>query len=302
MTGGRPDASWPLIPGERGWSALRLLVVLAVTAAAPWIFIIGGTIGLYLDLPMGTAAMLAGGLIGMGLVALAVVPMATRYAIDSVAGAVSQFGTRDVLLVVIPQYLSILGWNATLLVFFGDNIAKLAELAGLSAATGAGLVPIATALACVLCYPVLRFGAAGIERVCQALVLFIIGVGAWLIWLLVVEHSEAIARAKPLLASPDLWWNYVVGIEIFIATNLSWWAYLGAIARHVERPSQAFLPSMVGMGLTLPLLSVIGLAAQLALGSTDPSGWLATFCGPAYGAIALALVARSHFVLDGHAL
>ncbi|MFO1172665.1 MAG: cytosine permease [Hyphomicrobiaceae bacterium] len=295
MTAGLPDASWPLLPSERGWSGARLLIVLTVTAAAPWFFIIGGAIGLYLDLPMGTAAMLAGGLIGMGIVTLAVVPMATRYGIDSVAGAVPQFGTRGVVLVIIPQYLSILGWNATLLVFFGDNIAKLAELAGLRTATGAAIVPIATALACVLCYPVLRFGAAGIERVCRSLVLLIAGVGVWLIWLLVGEHSEAIAKAKPILASPDLWWNYAVGIEISIATSLSWWAYLGAIVRHTDRPSRAILPSMLGLGLTLPLLSIIGLASQLALGTTDASGWLATFGGPAYGAIALTLVALSNF-------
>lgn len=291
----RPDASWPLRPAERDWTAARLLVVLMVTAAAPWFFLIGGAIGLYLDLRMGTAAMLAGGLIGTGLVAAAVVPMATRYAIDQVAGAVPQLGTRGVLLVIVPQYLSILGWNATLLVFFGDNIARLGLLAGLSGTTSAAVVPVATALACMLCYPVLRIGAAGIERVCQALVLFIAAVAAWLVWLLLVEHSQAIAAAKPHLASPDLWWNYVAGIEILIATNLSWWAYLGAIVRHVERPSQAFLPTMLGLGLTLPLLSIIGLAAQLALGSTDPSGWLATFGGPAYGAVALTLVALSNF-------
>lgn len=290
-----PEGNWPLRPGERDWTALRLLIVLTVTAAAPWFFIIGGAIGLYLDLPMGTAAMLAGGLIGMGLVTLAVVPMATRYAIDSVAGAVPQFGTRGVLLVIVPQYLSILGWNATLLVFFGDNIAKLAELAGLDSVAGTGLVPIATATACLLCLPVLRYGAAGIERVCQSLVVLIVGVGAWLIVLLISEHSEAIASARPALASPDPWWNYVVGIEVLIATNLSWWAYLGAIVRHVRRPGQAILPSMLGLGLTVPLLSIIGLASQLALSSTEPSSWLATVGSPAYGAVALAFVAISNF-------
>lgn len=291
----KPDAGWPLVPSERGWTALRLLIVLTVTAAAPWFFIIGGAIGLYLDLRMGTAAMLAGGLIGMGLVTLAVVPMATRYAIDSVAGAVPQFGTRGVLLVIVPQYLSILGWNATLLVFFGDNIAKLAEISGLVQAAHSGVVPISTAAACALCFPVLRYGAAGIECICQALVVLIVGVGTWLIVLLIGDHGETIARAEPALASPDLWWNYVVGVEILIATNLSWWAYLGAIARQVRRPRQAVLSSMLGLGLTVPLLSIIGLASQLALGSTEPSSWLATLGGPAYGAIALSFVAVSNF-------
>ncbi|MEZ5924493.1 MAG: cytosine permease [Hyphomicrobiaceae bacterium] len=288
-------ASWPLLPAERTWSAFRLLVVLTVTAAAPWFFIIGGAIGYYLDFPMGTAAMLAGGLIGMGIVTLAVVPVSTRYAIDSVAAAVAQFGTRGIVLVVIPQYLSILGWNATLLVFFGKNIEQLAELAGLSAATGTSLVPLATTLVCLICFPILRFGAAGIERVCQTLVVLILAVGIWLIWLLVGEQQAAIEAARPAGASGDLWWDYITGTEILIAANLSWWSYLGAMARQVPKASAAVLPSMLGLGLTVPLLSLIGLASMLALGQTDPSDWLVTFGGPVHGAIALGFVAISNF-------
>ena len=295
------EVTWPLLPDERSWSAARLIVVLTVTAAAPWFFIIGGAIGQYLDLPMGTAAMIAGGLIGMGIVTLAVVPVSTRYAVDSIAAAVPQFGTRGVILAIIPQYLSILGWNATLLVFFGGNVAKLADLAGLHPVTGAGIVPAATAIACALCFLILRYGAAGIERVCQGLVIPILGVGAWLIWLLVSEQSEAIGAAKPVHASGNLQLDYVSSVEILIAANLSWWSYLGAMARQVPIASKAVLPSMLGLGLTVPLLSIIGLASMLALGRPDPSDWLATFGGPTYGAMALAFVAVSNFgtVLGG---
>jgi NCS1 family nucleobase:cation symporter-1 len=289
------EATWPLLPAERTWSALRLLVVLTVTAAAPWFFIIGGAIGQYLTLGMGIAAMIAGGLIGMGVVTLAVVPVSTRYAVDSVAAAVPQFGTRGVVLVIIPQYLSILGWNATLLVFFGGNVAKLGTLAGLDGHDGAMLVPIVTAFAALLCLPILRHGAAGVERVCRALVLFVLGVGASLTWLLVSTHQDAIAAAKPAYASGDPWWDYVTGVEILVATSLSWWAYLGAMSRQVPRASAAVLPSMAGLGMTVPLLSIIGLAAVLALGHGNPSDWLVTFGGPTYGAVALTIVALSNF-------
>ena len=293
MTEHRPaEATWPLMPNERTWSALRLLIVLAVTAAAPWFFIIGGAIGMYLPLGMGTAAMIAGGLIGMGIVTLAAVPVSTRYAIDSVAAAVPQFGTRGVVAVIVPQYFSILGWNATLLVFFGDNVATLAGLAGIEAAW---LVPLVTVLALLLCFPILRHGATGVERVCQGLVIFVLGVGVVLIWLLVSTHRESIAAAQPVYASGDPQWDYVTGIEILIATNLGWWAYLGAMARQVPRASAAVLPSMVGLGLTVPLLSVIGLAAALALGHADPSATLASIGGPVFGVFALTIVALSNF-------
>ena len=47
---------------------------------------------------------------------------------------------------------------------------------------------------------------------------------------------------------------------------------------------------MLGMGLPVPLLSVIGLAAVLALGTSDPSGWMVELGGSFYGAIALVFV------------
>jgi NCS1 family nucleobase:cation symporter-1 len=295
MTKAQPtEAAWPLLPSERKWSALRLLIVLTVTAAAPWFFIIGGAIGQYLTLAMGTAAMIAGSLIGIGVVTLAVVPVSSRYAIDSVAAAIPQFGSRGVLLVILLQYLSILGWNATLLVFFGDNVAKLATLVGIEANRGAALVPAATTVAVIVCLPILRHGASGVERICQALVLFVLGVGASLIWLLVSTYPEAIAVARPASASGDPWWDYVTGVEILIATSLSWWAYLGAMTRHVPRASAAILPSLAGLGLTIPLLSIIGLAAALALGHASPSDWLVILGGPAYGAVGLTVIALSN--------
>ena len=39
-------------------------------------------------------------------------------------------------------------------------------------------------------------------------------------------------------------------------------------------------PSMVGMGLPVPILSLVGLAAILALQVSDPSAWLCNWVGP----------------------
>jgi nucleobase:cation symporter-1, NCS1 family len=47
---------------------------------------------------------------------------------------------------------------------------------------------------------------------------------------------------------------------------------------------------MLGMGLPVPLLSLIGLAAILALETSDPSAWMVQLGGTFYGAIALVFV------------
>jgi NCS1 family nucleobase:cation symporter-1 len=50
---------------------------------------------------------------------------------------------------------------------------------------------------------------------------------------------------------------------------------------------------MLGMGLPVPLLSLVGLAAILALQVSDPSAWMVQLGGTTYGAIALLKLAQS---------
>lgn len=270
-------------------------MVLTVTACATWCYIIGEYVGYYLNLQMGIAAMIAGGLIGMMIVTLAVVPAVTRFGIDSIVASVPQFGSRGWMLAVIPQFASILGWNAILLIFFGKNVVKIGELLQLSPEILAWSVPAVTIAACAICYLVLLAGATGIEKVATVVFFFIVGVGVWIIYLLVTQQSQAIATAVPAYASESKQWNFVTGLEILIASNLSWWAYAGAMMRQSPNASTATLPSMLGMGLPVALLSIIGLASVLALQTSDPSDWMVKLGGPFYGGIALVFVALANF-------
>lgn len=289
------ETSWPLLQNERSWTAWKLGMVLTVTACATWCYIIGEYVGYYLDLKMGIAAMIAGGMIGMLIVTLAVVPAATRFGIDSVTASVPQFGSRGWIVTIVPQYASILGWNAILLIFFGKNVSQLIGIFGGGPEVVSWAVPVVTVAACIVCYLVLLAGATGLEKVSMVLFFFIVGVGAWIVYLLVTQKSGAIAASTPAYASESLQWNYVSGIEIAFASNLSWWAYAGAMMRQSPNAHTATLPSMLGMGLPVPLLSIIGLASILALQTSDPSTWLVQLGGPVYGAIALVFVAAANF-------
>ena len=105
----------------------------------------------------------------------------------------------------------------------------------------------------------------------------------------------AIHAAKPAYAFESRQWNYVTGIEIVLASNLSWWAYAGAMVRQAPNASVATLPTMLGMGFPVPILSIIGLASILALQTSDPSTWMVQVGGPIYGGIALVFVAAANF-------
>ncbi|MCP4984325.1 MAG: hypothetical protein GY935_27950 [Gammaproteobacteria bacterium] len=290
------ESSWPLLKSERSWGQYELWVVLLVAASATWCYIIGEYVGWYLNMKMGTAAMIAGSMIGMLLVTLAVVPPSTRYGIDSISASKPQFGNKGWVITVFLQYVSIIGWNSLLLIFFAKSVAQLLTAMGIvDEGASTWVIPIATLIACIGVYIVLQKGASGVERVTKVLFLFIIGVGAWMIYMLLTNESEAIEAAKPAYASGSLQWDYVTGIEIGIVSLLSWWPYIGAMVRESPNAHTATLPSMLGMGLPVPILSIIGLAAVLALETSDPSAWLIQLGGSFYGSIALLFVIAANF-------
>ena len=90
-------------------------------------------------------------------------------------------------------------------------------------------------------------------------------------------------------------WNYTTGIEIGICSLLSWWAYIGALIRMAPDGRKIAVPVMVGMGLPVPLLSLIGIAGILVLKDSDPSSWLRNVGGHLYAVIALSFVAAANF-------
>ena len=285
------ESAWPLLQSERTWGQLELGIVLLVAASATWCYIIGEYAGYYLNFKMGFAAMTAGAMIGMLLVTIAVVPSATKYGIDSISSSKPQFGNRGWIITVFLQYVSIIGWNSLLLIFFGKSVSQLLITLGIVGEGGAvWVIPVSTAIACAIVYGVLLKGKSGIERISKILFLFIIAVGVWMIYMLMTHQADAIASAKPAYASGSLRWDYTTRIEIGIVSLLSWWPYIGAMVRVAPNAHTATLPSMLGMGLPVPILSVIGLAAILALETSDPSAWLVQLGGPGYGSIALLFV------------
>ncbi|RKF17097.1 hypothetical protein D6850_06170 [Roseovarius spongiae] len=285
------ETNWPLLKSERSWGQLELGVVLLVTATATWCYIIGEYVGYYLNLKQGFATMTAGSMIGMLLVTLAVVPAATRYGIDSIVAARPQFGNRGWIITVFLQYSSIIGWNSLLIIFFGKSVVQLLLVTGtITEASTATVQVVSTLVACALIFGILLKGKNGVARASNVFFFFVVGVGFWMVYMLLTRQSDTIATAAPAYASGDIQWDYVTGLELGIVSLLSWWPYIGAMVRVAPDAHTAAKPAMLGMGLPVPLLSVIGLAAILALGISDPAAWMVELGGTFYGAIALVFV------------
>jgi NCS1 family nucleobase:cation symporter-1 len=111
----------------------------------------------------------------------------------------------------------------------------------------------------------------------------------------VSQRWPDLVAAKPALAHADPLWNYTTGIEIGICSLLSWWAYIGALVRMAPEARKVAVPVMVGMGMPVPLLSLIGMAGILVLKNSDPSSWLRNVGGHLYAVVALSFVAAANF-------
>jgi nucleobase:cation symporter-1, NCS1 family len=290
------ESAWPLPPSERNWSPLRLGITLATAAAATWCYLIGEAVGSYLGFFEGAMTLTAGCMIGMLLVLLAGGPLSVRFGIDSIAATKPQFGSRGWVIPAALQAISIIGWNSLLIIFFAKSAVQLLAALGLFSGLGehSAVVPALTLLACGLIFVALRHGARGVTTASNILVAHVF-VGLWMLYLLISRRWPDLLAAVPAAAQPNRLWNYTTGIELGIATTLSWWPYIGAMIRMAPNGRAVVLPVMLGMGLPVPLLSLIGLGGILVLKTSDPATWLRTIGGPLYAVIALTFVTAANF-------
>jgi NCS1 family nucleobase:cation symporter-1 len=287
-------SAWPLLPSERTWGSWKLGISLATAAAATWCYIIGEYVGYYLGFGKGFAALAAGSMIGMLIVAVAAVPICIRFGVDSIASTKPQFGSKGWIIPAAMQQISIVGWNSLLLIFFAKSMTQLLIALGITAEGETSLlVPATILVACGLVFLFLLKGSGGLDRIAKILVAHVF-IGFWMLYILLSERWSDISAAAPAYASGDPVWDYTTGIEIGIVSLLSWWPYIGAMVRMAPRGRTAAVPIMVGMGAPVPLLSLIGVAGILALQVSDPAQWLRTVGGPTYGIVALIFVAAAN--------
>jgi len=287
-------SAWPLLPAERTWGPWQLGIALAAAAAATWCYIIGESVANYLNFKAAFATLTAGSMIGMLLVTLATVPTCVRFGVDSIASSVPQFGTRGWIIPSGIQYLSIVGWNSQLLIFFSKSVTQLLIALHLtSMAAQAHLTAATVLLACALVFVFLLKGSGGVDRVAKIVVAHVF-IGVWMLYILVSHRWGDLVRAVPPAAAPEPLWNYLTGVEIGISSLLSWWPYIGSMVRMAPNGRTVALPIMLGMGAPVPLLGLIGIAGFLVLRNSDPAEWLRTVGGPIYAVIALLFVTAAN--------
>lgn len=284
VRGGGVEGSWPTTPKERSWRPLAVFGVAVSTAVATWCFLIGGYVAYYLPAGSGTLAMIAGGLVGILLIFFALVPAATRYGVDSVASTKPQLGERGSYVALLIAYVTLIGWNTVLLIFLGRAAAEVLIALGVAGEGARDVLVVAFGLVGVVAvWALLRGGPERMRNVGPWIATSVILLGIWIFVLLLTEVGWSnIVAAEPSAASPDKLWNYTTGFELLVVSALSWWPYVGGMARQASGGvRRAMWPALIGLSLPLSLVSVIGLFAGLAVPESagDPTTFLVELGG-----------------------
>lgn len=289
--------SLPIPLSQRNWGGLLAGAVSITAGVATWSFVVGGFTANYVDARMGTAAMLAGGLISQFLISLAQIPPVTKYGLETVTTTKPQLGTRGSAFALFVQYLTLIGWNCVLIIFLGRAFAaSLFQLGLISPDIQASVATAAAVLTTFGIWILLLMGAEGLKYTGVIVAIGIFVIGTWMYVLLVQAYGvTAIVDAKPLAPLPQgRLMNYSVALEVLLVSTLGWWAYMGSMFRMVNTAGKAVYPSMGSLGLGWAAIGLIGLYAGLAVGQPDPTIWIVEVAGPVAGVGVLIFVIMSN--------
>lgn len=288
--------SLPVPLAERTWSPWLAGAVCATAAIATWSFVVGGFVAYYLGAREGTAAMIAGALLGQLVVTLAQVPPTTKHGIETMGTTKPQFGVRGAYVTLIVQYLTLIGWNLVLMIFFGRAAASILAETGL-VATGdkSWVAVVASLLGVVVVWLAVVRGARMLRYLGPIVAVTVLAIAVWMTATLLREHGLGdISAAAPIEPFESRLTNYTIGIELLMVSTLGWWAYMGGMFRMVSSAGRAVLPSMVSLGAGWAVIALISLYSALVLGEPDPTVWMVDLGGTGAGLVALAFVALAN--------
>lgn len=285
------ENGWPLLRSERGFGKMAIFLAAFSAAMATWCFTIGGFVAYYLDATAGTFAVLGGSLVGILMVTLATLPMCSKYGIDSVVGSRAQLGTRGSYVSLMLVYCSTMGWNVILFIYKGRAIAELLVAFGIMDHKYWDLcVAIVGVLAIFVVLDLIRKGPEYV-RSRGPVIAVMVAIMSLVVLALLVQRvgPHGVLNAVAVTPYDNVFGNWSSAIEVLVAVNLSWWAYIGTIVRTSPSARQSVWPVVIGFGLGVGIGSLVGLYTGLVVphSAGDPTAFLVDQGGLVVGIIML---------------
>jgi NCS1 family nucleobase:cation symporter-1 len=286
--------SLPVTRDERVWNSTDFTWVNVGLAIATWAFLVGGATALMVGFTQGLLAMVIGNAIGVVIMLLASVVSSQRYGVEQYTVLRSVFGFGGVALIVLTVVLfTEMGWSALLGVMFGRAASQVSnEVLGTSIGPNSLPVTAFSLLAIAVAWVVLAKGPLTIRWlnriVAPGLALLTVGM---VVLLLARTSVTELLTAPPLLPFDDPRLNFAVAVEFNLAVGFSWWPVMGSLARLTTSPRAAVWPAFIGLFGATIVAQVVGMAAALTLGDSDPTVWMIPLGGAWLGVAALVFIA-----------
>lgn len=281
----------PLPREKRPWSPFTIFSTSVATAIATWCFIIGGFVSYFLPAGTGTLAIVAGSLVGILFIVLACLPVSSKYGVDVVAASKPQLGIRGSGFSILLVYSATLGWNVYLFVLLGRAVTAI--LGGFGIPEQPWMVGAFGAVGVLVVLVLLRNGATNVRKFAVTLSLAVLGLSlVIMIMLISVAGWDALVSAPAVAPWGDFAIDWTSSLEVLIASNLSWWAYTGAMVRNSPSARASLWPVVFGLGLAVGIGSLTGLYGGLLQPDSggDPTQYLVDVGGPVFGITALVFI------------
>lgn len=284
----------PLLKQERSWSALDFTWVNTALAIATWAFLVGGSTALLVGFEAGVAAMLIGNAIGLCFMVLASVVASQRWGSEQymlLRGAFGVVGVGAVVFTVI--LITEMGWSSLLAVMAGRATSQVAStFAGTDLGQYGPVVTIGGLVAIAIAWWVLSRGPVTIGRFNKIIAPGLAVITVVMMVFLVVNTSwDALLTASPIAPFDDETLNFMVAVEFNVGVGVSWYPVMGSLARMTRSRKAAVWPAYGGLLVATLIAQVVGMAAALTLGDSDPTVWMVPFGGAVLGVAVLIFIA-----------
>jgi NCS1 family nucleobase:cation symporter-1 len=283
----------PLRIGEREYGTASAHTTCFAYSIATWCFLTGSFVAELVGAVQGIVCLIAGNLIGIFITTMALGLGCQRYGIEQMDCCKPAFGQRGVKIPLLFYLINMLGWSGLLLVMFGNGIQNI--LGALGYEFGNWIVGAGVALGLLVSYVIVTRGVHLLSLSNSIIAPGIAVLVVFLFYRLFHDYGwEAIASAPPLNPGPNPLTNYVIAVELGIASGISWWGGVGFLARNTKSQRNAIYPEIIQLGFSGSVACCIGLFSALVVQSNDPTEWMVPLGGVVMGIFALVFVALAN--------
>ena len=284
----------PVTEKDRVWRFWDAAWVNIGFAIATWCFMTGATTAMLVDFKTAIFVILAGNIIGVGILCIGTVICTTKYGIDQYTATIPFTGKNGMKFVVASFLIAQIGWVSVLSCMFGKSVQTLYDTFT-GSESGNGVFVICALIAVFVSWLIVAKGPIVMKTFNKIVVPALSFVMIVIAFALFRHYDpQTLMAMEPLAPIGDDHVNLMLALEMNIAGALSWWPNMGGISRLTNSTRTAYWVNIIGIGLSCALAVILGAAAAFAVGGTDPASWMIPLGGMVLGVISLIFVALAN--------